>query len=423
MARTFPRRLLGGALLLAALVVAPPAGAASFLATAAISAHIPILAAAGLVTMAGTGFLLAAPAFKLLGVRRSRMVALPAAIGLTAVIAGLAAATVFRPGPVPSTAPAPGGVRFWDLPTGSRIAYVHAAAAGKPRPTPVIFLHGGPGTPGEGIPVGGEALAAAGFDVYAYDQVGAGRSTRLDDVTGYTVARHVADLEAIRRVIGADKVIIVGQSWGGSLAAQYLAAHPGNVAKVVFTSPGTLWPGANPDRDLSQLLTPAQRERHDELTESPRMLTTFLLLGINPEAAHALLGDREADERFHELALVSKDTGSCPGTPSREPHHNRQGFYVNQVTSDDFRQVPDPRPKLRRIGTKALIMRGSCDFIPWESTYEYRRTLPGSTLVPIAGAGHAIAGDQPAAYTRLLQAFLTDRPLPLPAHDSADPPR
>ncbi|MGW4962883.1 alpha/beta fold hydrolase [Nonomuraea sp. NPDC004186] len=57
-------------------------------------------------------------------------------------------------------------------------------------------------------------LAAAGFDVYAYDQLGAGRSTRLSDVTGYTVARHVADLEAIRRTIGADRIVIVGQRTG-----------------------------------------------------------------------------------------------------------------------------------------------------------------------------------------------------------------
>ena len=71
--------------------------------------------------MTGTGFLLAAPALKLLGARRSRMAALLAAVGLTAVIAGLAAATVFvkarsqhRPGSR--------GVRFWDPPTGSRIS-------------------------------------------------------------------------------------------------------------------------------------------------------------------------------------------------------------------------------------------------------------------------------------------------------------
>ncbi|MEU7001694.1 alpha/beta hydrolase [Nonomuraea sp. NPDC046570] len=423
MARTLTRRLVGGVLLLTAMVVASFAGAAAFLVTAVASPAIPVLAAAGLVAMAGTAFLLSWPTFTLLGARGARKVAMLAAIGWTAVIAVLASVTVLWPGPIPQAIPAPAGVRYWDLPTGSRIAYVHAAATGEPRPTPVIFLHGGPGTPGEGIPVSGEALAAAGFDVYSYDQLGAGRSTRLSDVTGYTVARHVADLEAIRRTIGADKLVIVGQSWGGSLAAQYLAAHPERVLKVIFTSPGALWPGSRPDGDLSQRLTAEQQRRYDELVGSPRMITMSLLLGVNPNAAHALMSDREADERFHELALVGRDTGSCPGMPAREPHHNRQGFYVNQITAADFRQVPDPRPELRRIRVPALIMRGSCDFVPWEGAYEYRRTLPNSTLVPIAGAGHAIAGDQPDAYTRLLRAFLTDQPLPLPAHTSADPPR
>ncbi|GAA0965071.1 hypothetical protein GCM10009555_003690 [Acrocarpospora macrocephala] len=423
MARTLTRRLLGGVLLLTAMATAPLVGAAGFLVTAAASTAIPILAAVGLVATAGTTFLLSRPAFTLLGAHGGRKPAILAAIGVTAAVAVLASATVLRPGAIPQAVPAPAGVRYWDLPTGSRIAYVHAAATGKPRTAPVIFLHGGPGTPGEGIPVGGEALTAVGFDVYSYDQLGAGRSTRLSDVTGYTVARHVADLEAIRHTIGADKIIIVGQSWGGSLAAQYLEAHPDRVAKVVLTSPGALWPGSQPDSDLSQRLTPEQQQRYDELTGSPRMLTMSLLLGINPNAAHALMSDREADERFHELALVSRGTGSCPGMPVREPHHNRQGFYVNQITSDDFRQVPDPRPKLRQIRVPVLIMRGSCDFVPWEGTYDYRRTLPNSTLVPIAGAGHAIAGDQPDPYTRLLRSFLTDRPLPLPAHTSADPPR
>ncbi|MFJ9706042.1 alpha/beta fold hydrolase [Streptomyces sp. NPDC101234] len=144
--------------------------------------------------------------------------------------------------PITTAAPAPPGVRFWDLPTGSHIAYVHAPATGKARPTPVIFLHGGPGTPGEGVPTGGRELAADGFDVYSYDQLGAGRSTRLRDVTGYTVARQVADLEAIRRTLGADRIILVGQSWGGSLTAQYLAAHAEHVAKAVFTSPRAVGP-------------------------------------------------------------------------------------------------------------------------------------------------------------------------------------
>ncbi|MBE1586289.1 alpha/beta fold hydrolase [Nonomuraea angiospora] len=409
MARTSIRRLLGGVLVFTAVVVASFAGAAAFLLTAAASTAIPVLATAGLVVMAGTAFLIGRPAFTLLGARGPRRAATLTALGATAALAVLASVTVLRPGPIPQAAPAPAGVRYWELPTGSRIAYVHAPATGTPRPTPVIFLHGGPGTPGEGIPVGGEALAAAGFDVYSYDQVGAGRSTRLPDVTGYTVARHVADLEAIRRTIGADRLVIVGQSWGGSLAAQYVAAHPDRVAKVVFTAPGALWPGSRPDSDFSRRLTPEEQRRYDELAGSPRMLTMSILLGINPNAAHALMGDREADARFHELALVGRNTGSCPGAPVREPHGNRQGFYVNQITSEDFLRVPDPRPKLRHVRVPVLIMRGSCDFIPVEGADEYRRTFPDATLVPVANAGHSIAGDQPDAYTRLLRTFLTER--------------
>jgi hypothetical protein len=43
--------------------------------------------------------------------------------------------------------------------------------------------------------------------------------------------------------------------------------------------------------------------------------------------------------------------------------------------------------------------------------------------VYVEDAGHAIASDQPALYLSLLRAFLLDRPLPLAAWDSADPPR
>ncbi|WP_317986001.1 hypothetical protein [Streptomyces sp. 5-10] len=48
--------------------------------------------------------------------------------------------------------------------------------------------------------------------------------------TGYTVARQVADLEAARRRIGANRVVLLGSSWGATLAAEYMAAHQLTVA-------------------------------------------------------------------------------------------------------------------------------------------------------------------------------------------------
>jgi pimeloyl-ACP methyl ester carboxylesterase len=60
----------------------------------------------------------------------------------------------------------------------------------------------------EHLPQVSPASGAEGFDVYAYDQLGDGRSQRLSDVRGCTVARHVAGLEAIRVLLGREKLIL-----------------------------------------------------------------------------------------------------------------------------------------------------------------------------------------------------------------------
>ncbi|MEU5692322.1 alpha/beta fold hydrolase [Actinosynnema sp. NPDC020468] len=308
MPRIILRRVAGSTLLLLALLGSLAAGAFAFLLTAALTATVPLVAGTALAVLAGTAFLLSWAGFRVfggLGLRAAVYFAATAAV-LTGV---LAATTVFAPGPVVPGSPPPPGVRFWDLPTGSRIAYQHLPAAGTARPTPIVFLHGGPGTPGEGIPAAGRALAADGYDVYTYDQVGAGRSTRLADVTGYTVARQVADLDAIRTTIGADRFVLIGQSWGGSLTAQYLAAHPDHVAKAVITSPGPIWRGdVVSDADEGSPWT-----TEPDLT--PRALAMFLLLDQNPRAAHALVPDAEADTWMHDLVLTGKDATGCPGQP------------------------------------------------------------------------------------------------------------
>jgi proline iminopeptidase len=51
--------------------------------------------------------------------------------------------------------------------------------------------------------------------------LGGGLSSRSDDIEQYTVARHVADLDAIRLVIEAERVNLVGASWGASNACTY----------------------------------------------------------------------------------------------------------------------------------------------------------------------------------------------------------
>ncbi|TDD93038.1 alpha/beta fold hydrolase [Actinomadura rubrisoli] len=409
------RRVGGRALLAAAVLLGPPAGVVAFLLAAALRAAVAPSAVIGVAAMVLVTGALALPGGRLAFRRRGRLAA-ALVTGATAVLATLAmAVTFFRPLDIPAAALPAQNTRYWQLSTGSRIAYTLTPAHGRARPAPVVRLHGGPGTPGSGPDDLDRELAADGFDVYTYDQLGSGRSQRLKDPTGYTVARQIADLEAIRRRIGAERLVLVGSSWGATLAAQYLAAHPGGVARMVLVSPGALWAPEwekSGEGELWDRLTPVQRREMDGLENRPRLIAWSLLMAVDPRAAHDLVPDEEIDPLFNRLLSTVGSAATCyPERPLHEAS-SRSGFYSNQLTSDDALKVPDPRPALRGTATPALVLRGECDYKKPELAREYRDTLPGAKLVQVRGAGHVIEAEQPAFYRAAVTAFLTGRPLP-----------
>jgi proline iminopeptidase len=354
---------------------------------------LPVLVLDGLGAALAGAYLLGLGGARLLRLRRparSAAVAALVAAGLTAVLAAL---TVLAPATTHDdrvlAARQPTG--RWELSTGSTIAYDKVPASGKARSTPVVLLHGGPGTPGSGTGRIGRAIAARGFDVYAYDQVGAGRSERLADPTGYTVSRNVADLEAIRQKVGADRLVLVGTSWGATLAAEYLAARPDRVAGVVFASPGALWSPAWADKDEGEIwdrVPPALERRVDALTSSPRLTAWSLLMQVNPRAAHAFVGDAEVDGLFTDVLRTVAAAGTCDPAQSLPYEGSRPGFYANQLVSADQLERPDPRPALRKVQTPALVLRGECDYKRPEIAAEYAATIPGAVLQAVTDAGH-----------------------------------
>jgi proline iminopeptidase len=259
----------------------------------------------------------------------------------------------------------------------------------------------------------GGPIAARGFDVYAYDQVGAGRSERLDDPTGYTVARNVADLEAVRTTLGAQRLVLVGTSWGATLATSYLAAHPDRVAGLVLVSPGALWSPAwldDAEGDIWDRLTEDQERRVDEITAGSRLAAWGLLMQVNPEAAHALVGDDEVDARFAEILRTVAPAGTCDPTTDLAYEGPPPGLYANQLVSADELDRPDPRPALRDVDVPTLVLRGECDYKRPEIAAEYAATIPGAELQEIPDAGHLIRVDQPDLYEAALLGFLDRLP-------------
>jgi proline iminopeptidase len=417
-----PPRRVGARLVLRLLLVVVAAalvGLAVLVGAAAVSARPALFLGAGLaVFLAVTAGGVALATRRLPAARRgrTRLVALTvAALGGVAVFV----ATVLVPVGDPRLQPAPvAGQRWWQLPTGSRIAYVHLPAQGPRRPTPVVFLHGGPGV----ADMAGDAayfgqLTEDGFDVWVYDQVGTGRSSRLADPRGYTIARSVADLEAIRQRIGADRMVLLGHSYGGQVAASYLATHPGHVAKVVFSSPGALAPALDDGSEAEvrrRLPTGQKLGLYRLLVLPPRMLLAWTLLQVNPLAAHAFAGDAEMDARNDRVYNASRAGTHCRDLPPGPALHG-QGFYAFQFPQSAA-ALPwaDPRPALAHLATPALVLKGSCDYLSWKSGLAYRQTLPNARLVYLRHAGHNAYQDQPTAYLAVVRAFLTGKPLPIP---------
>ncbi|WP_416969004.1 alpha/beta fold hydrolase [Streptomyces sp. 4F14] len=399
------RRIARVLLTLLGIVLSPLAALAATWATATLTPDPWLFTAAGMAAAAVTCALLVHAGTRH---RTATAIVTAAVLALTTLAASL---TVLKP--LDETPPTPHArpTGYWTLATGSRLAYTHLPAQGTPRPTPVIVLHGGPGTPGDGPDAMDRILAGRGYDVYAYDQVGSGRSTRLADPTGYTVARQVADLEAVRERIGAEKVVLMGASWGATLAAEYLAAHPERVARMVLTSPGVLWAPAWEGRDegdIWDLLTPELRRRIDELEANPRLVAWSSLMAADPRAAHAVVGDAEIDPVFAKLLTIAAPAATChPERPLEDLPGSLPGFYANQLTTADQLKVPDPRPALRRTGVPVLVVRGDCDYKNPGIAREYGEVLPGATLLTVEGAGHLVDLEQPGAYRRAVTDFLT----------------
>ena len=94
---------------------------------------------------------------------------------------------------------------------------------------PVVFLHGNPSSSHMWRKV--LPLVGAGR-LIAPDLIGMGRSGK--PVSDYRFADHARYLEAFFDALGLDEVVLVGHDWGGALAFDWAARHPGRVRGLAF---------------------------------------------------------------------------------------------------------------------------------------------------------------------------------------------
>ncbi|HET7305893.1 MAG TPA: alpha/beta fold hydrolase, partial [Segeticoccus sp.] len=130
------------------------------------------------------------------------------------------------------TDPIDGGML--DVGDGHRIAW---EVSGNPHGKPAVVLHGGPGS-------GAAPWWRGYFDpdryrVVQFDQRGCGRSTPsagepAADLATNTTAHLVGDIERLRELLGVQRWLVLGGSWGSTLALAYAVEHPERVSELVL---------------------------------------------------------------------------------------------------------------------------------------------------------------------------------------------
>jgi pimeloyl-ACP methyl ester carboxylesterase len=158
------------------------------------------------------------------------------ALTAAALAGALAGATLWRAGVREARAaalhPAPGAFITVD---GARLHYVEAGAG-----PAVVLIHGANGTQADMMLALGARLAAR-YRVIAFDRPGMGHSDPLP-AGNETLAAQARALSAAAAALGAPAPLLVGSSYGGTVALAWALDHPA-AGLVTLGSPSLPWPG------------------------------------------------------------------------------------------------------------------------------------------------------------------------------------
>jgi proline iminopeptidase len=280
---------------------------------------------------------------------------------------------------------------------------------GSPKGTPIVFLHGGPGS-------GTSPTAEGLFDparhrVVFIDQRGAGRSTPARGREANTTAHLVADLERVRAALGIDRWFVAGGSWGATLALVYAETHPDRVRGLALRSvflgtPDELrWAF---DTGLRAFFPDRHAALHAVARESGDPLGAIWQAILDPDpAVHrpAALAFYRAERAMSELrpppdAAAPPAGAPLPATPFMEAHYFANDCFLapDQIMRDLGRLAEIP----------AEIIQPLQDLLcPPMTSARLCAHWPAARLHIVPGAGHGVQHPEVFAALRAAIARLT----------------
>ncbi|MEX2401189.1 MAG: alpha/beta fold hydrolase [Rhodothermales bacterium] len=282
----------------------------------------------------------------------------------------------------------------------------------------LLFVHGGPGAYVRDFDREFWAVfVREGFEVYTYDQVGAGLSDVVE-VPAYTHEANVSDLAGVIDRIDLP-VILIGQSYGAGVVASYLDQYyengNGTISHVILIEPSPV-PGMEPPEDHPHYAEKTTSSPSwpspgpADLIDSPRFLLAMLLPADNQFVGQEELMNLVGPEKQDRIVAAA----FCADDPVPDFENLRVNILANRTITDGFWTAK--RPDLSGLDLPTLLLLGACSYVPRGFAMDYFDVLPIDRSHVIPGVGHVVWGD--ADGMRLTRQailnFVDDRPPPLP---------
>lgn len=284
---------------------------------------------------------------------------------------------------------------------------VFVEQCGNPAGIPVLVLHGGPG--GGCSPAMRRYFDPAVFRIVLFDQRGCGRSRPHASVEANTTWHLVQDIELIRAMLGIERFILFGGSWGATLALVYAITHPDRVSAMVLrgvflmTQAELDWfygGGAGafyPDLWARFLAPIPPEEQRDLLGAYHRRLFSGNLIE-ETRLARFWAGWENALASVQGDALAADGPAEYSRAFARLENH----YFVNGGFLDGDGWIMRNIGRISRV--PATIVQGRFDMIcPPVSAWKLSRGMPMARLHMVPLAGHALS--EPGISQALVQAM------------------
>jgi len=245
----------------------------------------------------------------------------------------------------------------------------------------VIILHGGPDFNHDYFLPEMDRLSDT-FRLIYYDQRGRGKSVGSVQPEDVTIQTEIEDLEDLRITFQLETVAVLGHSWGGLLAMEYVIRHPGRVSHMILMNTA---PASHDDYML------LRQERRKSAPEDIGKLKAISSSDSYEE------GDLETDAAYYRIHFRS--TLRQPEDLERIVKSLRVSF-----TKDSIRKARaiedhlmnetwlsagyDLLPRLNQLRIPTLVIHGDHDIVPVECASHIALAIPGARFVLLKETGH-----------------------------------